>query len=327
MSTNFFNFFGREIFMILKSKGRKIASKLRMRIQSAFFAGDLKDVQNILKGNASIDPSNWLDSLISESLDSGQREDVDLLIGPDVKAAQPIDHTSALFIAALKGDMKICAELINKGANWLLSTKYRRPLLFRLLENDDKSVVAAICSQKNWYKKKSREGLTFAHVVSSLGKVDLLRHAIEAGADIHAISKSLRKTPLHVAFEEGRSDCVVYLVGAGSNVHAEDNSGRTPIHCGLASCKADAVVTYMKLNGLTPFDNVTESVCEYYKDKALEVVFSRSTSALRALGQQRQAHTSMNAVSEIENIFLKATAPIGMSLQPVLRSRAMRFSI
>ena len=306
--------------MTLKSKSRRIATKLRSKVYFPFVHGDLEAVQKILKGNAFVDPSIWLDTLISESLNSGHSGNVELFKGLDVNAAQPIDHTSALFFASFKGDKKICADLINRGANWLLSTEGYQ-LLFRLLENDDGSIVAAISSQKNWYGKKSRSGLTFAHVASSLGQVGPLGLAIDAGADINAISKDSQRTSLHYAFEGGSSDCVSYLVGAGANVHAEDKLGRTPMHCGLASCNVDAVVTYMRLKGLSPFDSVTESVCEFYKGRALEVLFSRSASALRALEQHRQAHMSMNAANAIEAVFLGAAEPAYVAAEQPVRKR------
>ena len=63
----------------------------------------------------------------------------------------------------------------------------------------------------------------------SMNNIELVKFALEQGADVNKASKS-GETPLHVAVWESSLDVVKFLVSHGADIHAIGDQGRTPLH-------------------------------------------------------------------------------------------------
>lgn len=342
--------------MFRKSKINRTHSEMIPDAFDACQTGDVNALQAMLNNGVSVDLNNGMDSLISESVSSGQHEVVDLLIkgganvnfvdgfsetplmvavkkqdlrmvskliaaGADVNFVHPNNDRSVLLDAAYSGDEEICVELIKNDAKWWLSPLGHYLELPMLLAIKCGSVFAAISSRENWYKKRSKKGMTFAHCASFLDRADLLQPAIEAGASIHATEKVHGSTLLHLAFLGNSADCVSYLLNAGANVHATNKFGVTPIQFGIDNKKAHAVVAYMKFKGLSPLDKVTKSVCKKYKGRTLLDLFATSDYALSTLKTLSQPYQSKNAADAIGAIFLGDLAPKDAAAEQPLQRR------
>lgn len=103
---------------------------------------------------------------------------------------------SALHIAALKGDVRMCVFLIKRGA-------------FIKVLNSGRS--------------------TPLHLASYRGHAEFVKLLISKGADVNAADKWGRR-PVHLAACSGRSEVVNILAGCGADVNARDSKDRTPLY-------------------------------------------------------------------------------------------------
>ena len=78
------------------------------------------------------------------------------------------------------------------------------------------------------------------------GHVDILRAAIEHGADVGA-ADGFQRTALHVAADHNKAEAIGVLVEAGGAcIEAPDTTGSTPLHISSGGFSLDAVTALLK---------------------------------------------------------------------------------
>jgi ankyrin repeat protein len=76
----------------------------------------------------------------------------------------------------------------------------------------------------------ANDGWTPLHLAAFFGRLDAARLLLEAGADVHAVSRnSLANTPLHAATAGKHSEVALLLLANGANGHSVDAGGCTPV--------------------------------------------------------------------------------------------------
>jgi uncharacterized protein len=74
------------------------------------------------------------------------------------------------------------------------------------------------------------DGWTPLHLAAFFGNLDAARLLLDAGADVHAVSRnSLANTPLHAATAGKHSELALLLIEKGANPRAVDTGGYTPL--------------------------------------------------------------------------------------------------
>jgi uncharacterized protein len=74
------------------------------------------------------------------------------------------------------------------------------------------------------------DGWTPLHLAAFFGRSDAARILLEAGADVHAVSRnSLTNTPLHAAAAGKHSDVALLLLAHGAKSDPADAGGYTPL--------------------------------------------------------------------------------------------------
>jgi ankyrin repeat protein len=175
-----------------------------------------------------------------------------LQCGIDVGALRMDDGRSACHVAAEAGDDAVLLEMLVR--------------------------VAGVD-----FNARDSFGYACVHNCASLGRSEMLRWLIGAGADVDSIAVKGR-TPLHYACERSNrgSVCVLLLVAAGANVRARDTHGRTPCHC-VAN----------------PF-RVVESEIACILDARLLVAAGADLDALAADGSTPRELLAWNAAAEAD---------------------------
>lgn len=83
--------------------------------------------------------------------------------------------------------------------------------------------------------KPGSEGFTPLHWAAYLGRLNIARKLIDAGAIVDSRSVNDGKTPLHFAAQGQDYKMVELLINTGANVNVRDNLGFTPLHSASSS--------------------------------------------------------------------------------------------
>jgi ankyrin repeat protein len=74
------------------------------------------------------------------------------------------------------------------------------------------------------------DGWTPLHLAAFFGNLDAARLLLDAGADVHAVSRNnLANTPLHAATAGKHRELALLLIEKGANPRAVDTGGYTPL--------------------------------------------------------------------------------------------------
>ncbi|CAO3697969.1 hypothetical protein G6F70_002731 [Rhizopus microsporus] len=93
-------------------------------------------------------------------------------------------------------------------------------------QNDAESLLAAINTNKDLLYAKDEDGLSVLHYAADRGYLDIVKHLIDAGADIN-IQSDDQETPLHLACISEQLGVAKLLIEKGCNRDLKDAEGKT----------------------------------------------------------------------------------------------------
>ena len=93
------------------------------------------------------------------------------------------------------------------------------------------------------------DGWTPLHLAAFFGHLEAARFLLDAGADVHAVSRNtLTNTPLHAATAGNHSEVALLLLARGARTDAIDAGGYTPLQIAIQN-QLETVVERMNATG------------------------------------------------------------------------------
>ena len=139
---------------------------------------------------------------------------------PSLASARLPDGESPVMAAVYRGHREVVAALLDAGADvdvFVAAATGRTDDLRRALK--EAGAVGAY----------AYDGWTPLHLAAFFGRIEAARILLEAGADVHAVSRnSLTNTPLHAAAAGKHSEIALLLLAHGAKSDPADAGGYTP---------------------------------------------------------------------------------------------------
>ncbi|HEX4915261.1 MAG TPA: ankyrin repeat domain-containing protein [Vicinamibacterales bacterium] len=158
-------------------------------------------------------------SQIANAAMAGDREAVRALIkkGLDVNEALG-DGTTALHLAAMKGDAELAQMLLVAGANHRATTRIGAYTpLYLAARGGHSAVVAALLAAGADPKAETTNGTTALMIGAASGDTKTITALVENGSDINAKDKAKGETALMFAAAFNRPDAVKLLLAKGAD--------------------------------------------------------------------------------------------------------------
>jgi ankyrin repeat protein len=144
-------------------------------------------------------------------------------------AANSVDGTSPLHIAAYNDDLEAVQTLVRSGADVKAANRYGVTPLELACTNGNARMVEVFLKAGADPNTKAPGGETALMTCARTGKVDAVKALLAAGADVQAKEAKRGQNALMWAAAEGNVETVEALIAAGSSVRARLDSGFTPL--------------------------------------------------------------------------------------------------
>jgi len=174
-------------------------------------------------------------SVLVEAAKAGDLAAVNALLlqRPELAMARLASGESALMAAVYRGHRQVVQTLLERGAATDIfasaATGRFGPLRLNLVDGADVNGIAY-------------DGWTALHLAAFFGHFDAAVVLLDAGADVHAVSRnSLKNTPLHAATAGKHSDVALLLIERGADPAALDAGGYTPLQIARENGLTDVV--------------------------------------------------------------------------------------
>jgi ankyrin repeat protein len=158
-----------------------------------------------------------------EAVNEGDLARVKAMVGvaPALASARLPGGESPIMAAVYRGHREVVDALLDAGANvdvFAAAATGRTDDLRRTLK--EAGAVRAY----------AYDGWTPLHLAAFFGRTDAARILLDAGADVHAVSRnSLSNTPLHAAAAGKHSEIALLLLAHGAKSDPADAGGYTPL--------------------------------------------------------------------------------------------------
>jgi ankyrin repeat protein len=140
---------------------------------------------------------------------------------PFLASARLPDGESPVMAALYRGHREVVAALLDAGADVDVFAAAATG------RTDDLRRALTEAGAVNAY---AYDGWTPLHLAAFFGRTDAARILLDAGADVHAVSRnSLTNTPLHAAAAGKHSDVALLLLAHGAKSSTDDAGGYTPL--------------------------------------------------------------------------------------------------
>ena len=187
-----------------------------------------------------------------EAVNEGDLARVEAIVraAPGLARARLPGGESPLMAAVYRGHREVAAALLDAGADvdvFAAAATGRIDDLGRALK--ETGAVRAY----------AYDGWTPLHLAAFFGRIDAARLLLDAGADLHAVSRnSLTNTPLHAAAAGKHSDVALLLLARGARSDTADAGGYTPLEIATQNQLGTVVETmtaaYLRTAILDPRD-------------------------------------------------------------------------
>ena len=112
-------------------------------------------------------------------------------------------------------------------------------------QRGDEAAVRALIDQGANVRTAHSDGMTALHWAAFHSHVEIADALVDAGANVDAVTRIGRHTPVHVASANGHAEMVRVLVEAGCDPTARTSTGTTPLHLAARAGSAEAVATLL----------------------------------------------------------------------------------
>ena len=155
----------------------------------------------------------------------------DLLDNGASVATKRWDGQTPLHIAAQEGNAEIVQLLMLKGADKdAMNSNDWTPLFQATWHGNVAAALALMAAGADVSLPCGKSWMLVVHLAAERGYVDIMRAAIERGADVDAVDRN-QYTPLTWAvIGDEAADAVGVLLQAGANIEARDDTQSTPLH-------------------------------------------------------------------------------------------------
>ena len=166
--------------------------------------------------------------------------------GEAIAAKSTVDGRTLLHVAAEEGKPDIVRLLMLRGADKdALDTWGYTPLYIATNRGQVASALALLAGGADFSIRCGESERTVVDVAAEGGHVDILRAAIEHGADEDA-ADAHQITALHRAAFFDRTEAIDVLVEAGANIEARATDRSTPLHDAAGGLSLEALSALFK---------------------------------------------------------------------------------
>ncbi|XP_019852814.1 PREDICTED: uncharacterized protein LOC109582511 [Amphimedon queenslandica] len=221
------------------------------------------------------------------------------------------DGSTPLHCACKSGNSKVIELLITKGnADVNAVDEHGRAPLFKAVKSGSVEAVDILLTN-GARTDVMGHGSTPLHCASEIGNAKLIKLLVSKGkADVNAVDKSLKRTPLFNAVKSGSIEAVDILLSNGARTDVVDENGETLLHCASESGKVEMLEFWIKredfdVNALdernrTPLFNAVEK--HYKRSISIEAVDILLTNGARTdVVDKYDDSTPLHCASETGN--------------------------
>jgi len=218
---------------LIGSAERSIEAKdknLNTALHLATEAGDIDVIRLLTEHHASLEHINKAGQLpLHIAAMYGYDNIVDLLLAMGSPVNTDDEHASPLHMASAWGWHKVALKLIKAGADIESRDEKGRTPLYLAAYNGSRIIVDLLLRYKVNPNIADTDGRSPLHVAALGGWEPVVNLLLKRGAEVNAISKQHRRTPLHYAARsKNPSDGLVKrLLDADANLMQRDADGAT----------------------------------------------------------------------------------------------------
>ncbi len=224
------------------STPKQWAALLKRPLERAARQGNRGLAQKLVTAGAQIGTA------LHEAVGGGHGELVNDLLerGVYIDVKDTASGRTALHVAAREGRTEMVELLMLKGADKdSFDKKKSTPLDTAVCLGHVTTALALLAGGADVNTPCGGSSQSVLHIAAEKGHVEVLRAAIERGADVNAIQLGER-TALHVAAGYNKPEAIDALVDAGADVEAWDSTGWMPLHCAALGLNLEAVTALLK---------------------------------------------------------------------------------
>lgn len=191
------------------------------------------------------------------------------------------DRRTPLHVAAGEGHAKVCALLIENGAEISAKDRWGNTALSDAYDNNRVEVIELL-KRHGADGDDDIESLEMLHFCA-VGDVSAIRKALTGGADVSYFDYD-KRTALHVACSEGHVEVVEILLLNGASPDAVDRKNRTPVDDAITNGRRD-VLRILKRYGATIPRHVHESDGDHVHALGVELIEESAKGSERDVKQ------------------------------------------
>lgn len=142
---------------------------------------------------------------------------------------------TALYYAFTKGQEKIMAQLLQKGAHTDFVDDEGNSPLMQCLLHEDYSLAKLFINFKKDLEKANNDGMTPIIHMAEKGKVHLVRDYLDRGGKVEVVDPQTGKNPLMMAIKNGENEIFHILIRHIKKTHfdQQDHVGNTALHLAI----------------------------------------------------------------------------------------------
>ena len=141
------------------------------------------------------------------------------------------DGYNCLHIAALKGHLNLCKELIDTHKFDLhLTNNHGWTALHCSVQNGSYELFKYFADMRTNIRKKTNHGVNCLHIAASQGNLNLCKVLIDKHKFDFQITDNYGWTALHRSVENGSYELFKYFADMGTDIHLKTNDGRNCLH-------------------------------------------------------------------------------------------------